>query len=34
VTLGDHLRARRMELGVSQERVAKQLGVGLASISN
>jgi transcriptional regulator with XRE-family HTH domain len=33
-TFGDHLRARRMELGLSQPECARRLRVALSSISN
>jgi DNA-binding transcriptional regulator YiaG len=34
VTIGDHLRKRRLEFGLSQPQLAKQLGVSAASILN
>ena len=33
-TLGEHLRKRRSELGLTQTEVAEQLGVGGATVSN
>ncbi len=33
-TLGDHLRKRRLDLGLLQKEVAEQLGVGKTSIFN
>ena len=33
-TLGDHLRKRRLDLGLGQGRVAQTLGVGRAVICN
>jgi transcriptional regulator with XRE-family HTH domain len=33
-TLGDHIRKRRLDLGLLQKEVAEQLGVDTASIGN